>query len=208
MITGSCYGVVLNAAAERERLAAAFAEAPYLRAPEAPVVYIKPRTCFRFDGAPVAMPPELPEVEVAATIAVLFAKDCGPGTDPNEAIGAACLALDVGEPEASYYRPAIRQRCRDGFLPLGGFVGWTIGFADTTLTTRIDGAAVHQWSLRDLVRPVDRLVRDLASFMTLRSGDLLLVGLAGDAPRAKPGKQVEVDGEGFPPLTTRFELEL
>lgn len=205
MITGTAYGVVLNDLKEQERLAGAFDDAPYQAPPSAPVVYIKPRTCFATGGSHVPIPSELEEVTVSATIAFVFARDCGPGDDPATRLGGACLALDVSEPEASYYRPAIRQRCRDGFLPMGAVADWSEAFGTWEIVTELDGSEVHRWSSDRLVRPVERLIRDLADFMTFQSGDLLMIGLAGDAPRARSGQQVRVQCAGLPDLVTRLE---
>jgi 5-oxopent-3-ene-1,2,5-tricarboxylate decarboxylase/2-hydroxyhepta-2,4-diene-1,7-dioate isomerase len=200
MIAGAVYGVALN---DRQQLAAlgeALSQPPYARPPAAPVLYIKPRTCLSGFGAAVPLPPELSEVEAAPTLGLLLADDAG-------AIGAACLALDVCEPHASYYRPAIRQRCRDGFLPLGGFAPFDAALAGAPIVTRIDGALVHRWELTRLVRGVAQLLADIGGFMTLQAGDLLLVGLPGDAPRARAGQSLSVEMDGLPTLHTRFEPE-
>lgn len=196
MIAGTAYGVVLNDRAERAGLAVAFGEKPYGAPPVAPVVYIKPRTCFAFGGAPVPLPADLAEVNAAATIALLFGAS-GPV--------AAALALDVFEPHDSYYRPAIRQRCRDGFLPVGAFAGCAALTGE--IVTRVDGEIVHGWSLDRLVRDVPTLIADLSAFMTIGDGDVLLVGLAADAPRVKAMQRIEVRHPSLPALRTRIEPE-
>ncbi|EJL30770.1 2-keto-4-pentenoate hydratase/2-oxohepta-3-ene-1,7-dioic acid hydratase [Caulobacter sp. AP07] len=207
MIAGTVYGVVLNDAVERERLGEALAAAPYGAPPVAPVVYIKPRNCVSVGGAAVPTPGDAPRLTLAATLGLLFERDLV-GDDPaSAAIGGACLALDVFEPHDSYYRPAIRQRCRDGFLPVGGLATRP---ADPALeiVTLFDGQEVHRWSLSRLVRPVDQLIADLSAFMTFRAGDLLLVGVAGDAPQAQVGTQVTVRAAGLPSLATRLVAEV
>ncbi|MDB5461060.1 MAG: 5-oxopent-3-ene,2,5-tricarboxylate decarboxylase [Caulobacteraceae bacterium] len=202
MIAGTAYGVALNDRRQLERMSAAFAEAPYRAPPAAPVLYIKPRTSFGTGGAPVPLPADLEQIEAAATVGLLFARDLT-GAAPDEvraAVGAACLALDVSEPHDNYYRPAIRERCRDGFLPLGRFAALPQDLGE--IVTRIDGREVHRWSLDRLVRPLEALCAELSGFMTLRAGDLLLVGLPGDAPRARRGQSIAVRAEGLPALDT------
>lgn len=200
-IAGTIYGVILNDGPELSRLVPAFAEKPYQAPPRAPVVYIKPRACVRLADAGVPMPAEVDVLEAAPTLALLFARDAC-GVDKASAmacVGAACLALDVSIPQTDYYRPAIAQRCRDGFLPLGGFAAPT---RSAQIVTSVDGAEVHRWSTDRLVRAVPALIRDLAAFMTLRAGDLLLVGLPGDAPRVRAGQAVRVTADGLPTLST------
>ncbi len=205
MIAGAAYGVALN---DRNLLSShqqAFAEAPYKAPPKAPVLYIKTRNCLTTGGAPVLT--DLKAVQAAATIGVLFARDltrASPG-EVRAAIGAVCLALDVSEPSDSYYRPAIRQQCRDGFLPLGALTALPSTFED--IVTQIDGKEVHRWSLDRLVRPLETAASEISAFMTLQAGDLLLLGLAADAPTAQPGQTVTVSSRGLPVLTTAIVPE-
>ena len=193
MIGGTAYGVILNDRVEREQMGAAFASPPYNAPPVAPVLYIKPRNCFSFHGAPVALPDELDVVEIAPTVGLLF---------DERGIAATCLALDVSIPHRDYYRPAIAQRCRDSFLPIGAFIAPPVSFGEVEIITHIDGRVAHRWSLDRLARSAVTLIEDITAFMTLTPGDLLLVGLPADAPVARAGQQVEVSAIGFPPLKT------
>ncbi len=202
MIVGSVYGVVLNDREQNAGMMDAFGQKPYAAPPKAPVLYIKPHNTLRLDGAAVPVPGELPEVEAAATIALLFGDQLGVPV-------AAALALDVCEPHASYYRPAIRQRCRDGFLPMGSFVAYDlVALTKSEILTLIDGVQVHRWSLERLVRAIPDLIADVTAFMTLADGDVLLIGLAGDAPRARVGQRIEVRHAALPRLVTSFEQEV
>jgi len=202
MIAGTVYGVVLNDQLQRAALAEAFTQKPYAAPPRAPVLYIKPRNCWRFAGAAVPVPDDLAEVEVAATVALMFG-------DANSVPVAAALALEVCEPHASFYRPAIRQRCRDGFLPLGEFGAYDLaGLAAHPIVTLVDGVAAHSWSLARLVRDVPSLIAAVNDFMTLENGDVLLVGLPADAPRVAPGQGVRVAHRALPALQARFEREI
>lgn len=208
MISGTAYGVALNHKGEVLRLAPAFTEAPYKAPPIAPVVYIKTRNCFSAGGAPVPLPSDLGEVALGATLALLFGRDACrvDAEDALKAVDAACLAIDVREPLDSYYRPAIPQLCRDGFLPLGRF--GSLPALDAEVVTAIDGVEAQRWSLADLVRPVGQLIADLSSFMTLKAGDLLLVGTADNPPRAAAGQRIDVTMAGMAPLTVRIEKEI
>ncbi len=85
------------------------------------------------------MPAALNGVQAAATVGLLFAADltAAEPADVRAWVGAACLALDVSQPSDSFYRPAIMQQCRDGFLPLGGFAALPAAFGD--IVTELDG---------------------------------------------------------------------
>lgn len=206
MVTGTIYGVVLNDREELQRLGSFFHEDPYKAPPKAPVVYIKPRLCVTVGGAPVPLPEGEGELVVAATLALLIARNAQ-AVAPADAwgcVGATSLALDVSLPAASYYRPAIAQRCRDGFLPLGRASAPVLPHE---IMTFVDGQEVHRWSLSRLARSAEQLIADLSAFMTLRAGDLLLIGLAGDAPHVRAGQRIRVEAEGLAPIETRVEAE-
>ena len=198
MIGGTAYGVALN---DREQVAAlgdALGEKPYGTPPVAPILYIKPRNCFAASGSAVPLPGDVAEVAVGATIAIERAL-AGPPV--------ARLAIDLFVPHASFYRPAIAERCRDGFLPLGPATALPAGLASIEIVTHIGGAERHRWSLSRLVRDPAALEREIATFMTLAPGDLLLCGIAGDAPTARAGDTIEVTAEGFAPLAVSLVAE-
>lgn len=200
-IPGHIYGVVLNDKAELEALAPQFDARPYAAPPKAPVVYMKPRAAIA--RGPVAVHPG-ETLSAAPTIALLFARDaarCSTGT-ALDCVGAACLAIDLSLPQASYYRPAVGQKNRDGFLALGD---WAPPRLPDTIETLADGRAAHSWQLGRLLRDPATLIADLSSFMTLRAGDVLLVGLPGDAPQVSAGQALTVSAPGLPSLHASLE---
>lgn len=193
MIAGTIYGIALNSHQEREALSHAFAEPRYAAAPVAPVVFIKPRTCVRLDGGAVPVPEQLDQVAVASSVALLFG-----GADSRPV--AAALALDLSEVGAGYYRPAIRQKCRDGFLPLGRFVPIERWNRDAAVTCLVDGKERDRWTLQDLYLGIDELIATLSRFMTLMAGDVLLIAGGADQPSAARGSRIEGRLDGLPPV--------
>ena len=120
-------------------------------------------------------------------------------------------AIDVCEPHDSYYRPAIRQRCRDGFLPIGPRVVPAAAITDPDaleITVSVNGAPAARWSTADLVRPLASLIADITAFMTLTEGDLLLVGLDPNPARAGVGDRVTARIDGIGDLTVTLEGEI
>lgn len=202
MIGGTIYGTVLNDAREREQLAGAFNAPPYRAPPAAPVLYIKPRGCLAPSGGQLE-PEGLPEITAAATIGLIFARDTV-GVSARRAldnVAEAALVLDLAEPRANYYRPAVRQRCRDGFLRSGTAIPFHPRLLDGEILTQVDGVDAHRWSAAQLVRDPAHLIADISTFMTLAAGDMLLIGLAHDAPRIRPGQRAEAMASGFAPVS-------
>ena len=108
---------------------------------------------------------------------------------------------DVSEPHAGVFRPAIRQRCRDGFCPIGP---WVIARHEVAtpdalaLRVYVNGELRAARSTADLLRPIAQLIAEVSEFMTLSPGDVVLAGGADGAPRARVGDRVriEIDGVG------------
>ena len=59
--------------------------------------------------------------------------------------------------------------------------------------TGLDGRLVQQTSTAGMQRPVARLIADVSAFMTLAAGDLLMLGVAAGAPRARAGQRVRIE---------------
>lgn len=199
---GTIYGVALNDTVENAMRSEAFNQPPYRRPPQSPVVYIKPRTCLSSGRALIGS--DVQQVVAASTVALLFSRDVTSivAGEAMRYVGAMSLALDLAVPTDSYHRPPVRARGRDGYLPLGDFVSTDL---PNEIETWVDDELVHRWSLDRLIRSVPVLIADLSSFMTLRSGDILLVGIPGDAPRVAPGRSVCVRAGGMPRLDVLLE---
>jgi 5-oxopent-3-ene-1,2,5-tricarboxylate decarboxylase / 2-hydroxyhepta-2,4-diene-1,7-dioate isomerase len=104
---------------------------------------------------------------------------------------------DVSIPHQSYYRPAIRQRCRDGFCVIGSEVTHR---QPREIRISINGELRCRANIDDLVRPIDRLIAEITEFLTLQPGDIVLVGEPHDAPRAQAGDRVRVEIDELPAI--------
>jgi 5-oxopent-3-ene-1,2,5-tricarboxylate decarboxylase/2-hydroxyhepta-2,4-diene-1,7-dioate isomerase len=207
--TGLVYGVILNDGATLAALASALDRAPYNAAPKAPVLYIKPWNTHAGHGASVTLPAGATEVEVLGTLAVVIGTQA---TRLAEGEALSCVrgytvAADLGLPQASYYRPPIREKCFDGSCPLGPWVvARELVPEPSALEVRVSvgGTLRQQRSLRDLVRPLPRLIADVTAFLTLYPGDVLLVGVPHEGPRARAGDTVAVEIAGVGTLACRI----
>lgn len=195
-VSGTVYGVILNDAASVQKIGS-LAEAPYKGAPKAPALYIKPANTRAACGAAVNLPGDAKTVEVAATIGLVMGRAAGRLTAENalDAVAGIVLAADLSLPHASYYRPAIREKCFDGSLPLSS-VKPLVDLGQLVLNTEIDGKLVESRSLAGLIRQPAQLLADVTEFMSLRQGDVLLVGVSYQAPQAAAGSQVKISAEG------------
>jgi 5-oxopent-3-ene-1,2,5-tricarboxylate decarboxylase/2-hydroxyhepta-2,4-diene-1,7-dioate isomerase len=185
--TGTVYGTLLNFRGEWEALGTRMHEAPYKAPPQAPVLYIKPANTFSADGAAIALPAGVEEVEVGATVGMVMR---GPGD-----VAGYVLLNDLCIPHESLFRPPVKFRCLDGFLGIGARVRARNEAGDPAifkLEVRINGELRQTVRFADLVRPAEKLLADVSEFMTLGEGDILMLGCDTGRPRARAGDVVEI----------------
>lgn len=211
-VDGAVYGVILNLRQQVEALGDALSQPPYGAPPRAPVLYIKPPNTYLPGGGEVPVPPGVESLEMGATLAVVIGRTATRVAEAValEHVAGYAVAIDVCLPHASLHRPAIRQRCRDRFLPIGPVVptAAVAGLNPLTVSLRVNGNETSRFSTADLVRPIPRLIADVTEFMTLYAGDVLLVGLPPDGPQAKVGDEVEAEVAGVGTLACTLVREI
>ena len=203
-LSGVVYGCLLNHAPALAALGNAVNLPPYKAPPRAPVLYIKPRNTLAADGDAVVVPADAAALQLGAALGLVIGRTaCRINeADALDHVAGAVIVNDLSVPHASFYRPSVRFKARDGFCPLGPKV---VALADLpnsvdALTVRVyvDGALVQQTHTGDRIRSAARLLADVSEFMTLSPGDILMLGVSADAPLARAGQQVaiEIDGLG------------
>ena len=201
--TGTVYGTLLNFRGELAALGAKMSEAPYQAPPKAPVLYIKTANTWSADGADIAVPARVPQVEVGATIAMVMQA-------PGQLAGYV-LMNDLSVPHASLLRPPVKFKCLDGFLGVGGKLLPADVAGDPSrfrLEVRIDGQLRQTVDFSNLVRDARQLLADVGEFMTLRAGDVLMLGCDVGRPLAKVGERIEVRADGLGTLSNRLVAEV
>lgn len=198
-VSGTVYGVILNDRDSLARMGSALEDAPYKAAPKSVVMYIKPANTVVASCASVTLPAGEQRVEIGATLGIVLARDVAKlsADQAADAIAGYRIVADLSLPHSSYYRPAIREKCFDGACPIGTRLISAAELGDLsacTLNTWVDGVHVQSRGFADLVRDVPTLLSEVSSFMTLRAGDTLLVGVTWQAAQAAVGAQVRVEG--------------
>ncbi|MBS0613366.1 MAG: fumarylacetoacetate hydrolase family protein [Proteobacteria bacterium] len=210
-LSGTVYGTLLNQRSALVALGDAVNQKPYLKPPRAPILYVKPRNTLAGEGHAVPVPADSPELEVGATLGVVIGRPvCRVSeTQALDTVAGYLIVNDVSVPHASYYRPSIRQKARDGFCPLGAATARESVGDPGALGIRVfvDGKLAASASTADLLRSVPRLLADVSEFMTLSPGDVLAVGVAAPAPRVRAGAQVRIEIDKLGALNNRFVAE-
>ncbi len=198
---GTVYGTALNFKDVLEGLGAALQAPPYQAPPRAPILYIKPRNTRIGYGVPVPLPPGEAAVAVGGTLGLVFGRSVRNATagDALQSLAGYTVVNDVHLPHTSFYRPALKQQCRDGFCPMGPWIVERDQVDDPdALRIRIFINAVLQLETNTaaLVRSIPRLIADVSAFMALAAGDVLLIGLPAQLPLARAGDRMAVEIEG------------
>ncbi|MDP3204776.1 MAG: fumarylacetoacetate hydrolase family protein [Hydrogenophaga sp.] len=207
MPEGTVYGTLMNFHREHALWAPRMSGAPYKAPPQAPVLYIKTANTFTAAGQSIALPVGQP-VAVAATLGLVMG-DTG--------VAGAVLFNDLAIVHESYYRPPVKFQCVDGFLGIGPEcvplqrLGGLDGLNGLQMELRINGVHRQTTALAELVRDAATLLADVNEFMTLRLGDVLMLGSDclpdGSRPLVHAGDTVEISATGFKPAVHSFVAE-
>lgn len=199
MARGTVYGTLMNFKGELDALGAKMNEAPYNAPPKAPVLYVKPANTWSENNAAIAVPGE---VEVGATVAMVM-------KSAHEVAGYV-LMNDLSLPQDSFYRPPVKLNCLDGFLGIGARMRSRNEAGDPAvfkLEVRINGELKQTVRFSQLVRSAEQLLAEVSAFMTLGTGDMLMLGVDAGRPRAKAGDRIDISMPALGTLTNTLVAE-
>lgn len=197
-VSGTVYGTLLNYKGALAAMEEVVNADPYKEAPKAPILYIKPANTIIGYGQPIPMPIDIQQLEVGAALGVVIGKKAVQVSQEEamQYVAGYTIVNDVSIPHKSVYRPAISQKCRDGFCPVGPWVIERDAVANPDLLTvrvYINGELRQENTTANLIRSVSQLIADVTEFMTLNEGDTLLVGIPENAPLVKIGDHVWIE---------------
>ena len=211
-LSGVVYGTLMNDSAALAALGDAVHQAPYKAPPKAPVLYVKPRNTLAGTGAAVVVPVEAGEFEIGASLGLVIGRTACRLTE-GDAIAhlAGCtLVADLSVPHDSFYRPSIRFKARDGSCLIGPRVTRCDALApldEVALAVSLDGQVVHTARTAGMQRSVAQLLAAVTDFMTLRPGDIVMLGVAAGAPRGRVGQRFAIEAAGIGRLEGRLVTE-
>ncbi|MFN0181245.1 MAG: fumarylacetoacetate hydrolase family protein [Gemmatimonadales bacterium] len=194
------YAADLNRKATLVALGDALHRPPYQTPPGAAVLHLKPANTWSESGAPIRCPDGVPALRMGGGVGLVIGRRASrvPADRALEWVRGLAVVNDVAVPYQSHYRPAIKERCRDGFCPIGPEVALAPGVDPASLVVRIEiNGAVERDERPDYVRGAAALLADLTAFLTLDAGDIVLLGEPAEPPLARPGDTVRVIVEGL-----------
>jgi len=207
---GTIYGVALNDRRLLGERLDEFQQPPYQKPPQKPVLFIKTPNTLNRDGGQVAQP-RGGRLQPGPTLGVVIGRDASrvKAADALGHIAGYVIGNEFSLPEDSYYRPAVKAKCRDGFCSLGALVAVADVPDPGQLGIRllVNGELRQTGSTADWVRPLPQLIEDITEFMTLYAGDVLLTGTPPGRVDVVPGDTVVVEIDGLGQLTNSIVAE-
>ena len=119
--------------------------------------------------------------------------------------GYTCLndvtARDIQKSDSQW----TRGKGFDTFCPIGPIVVTNLPALtrNISLITRLNGEIKQRGETRDLIFPIDHLIRYISQTMTLEPGDLIATGTPAGVGPMQAGDIVEVEIDGLAKLTSR-----
>ncbi|MDW5416664.1 fumarylacetoacetate hydrolase family protein [Iodobacter sp. CM08] len=210
-ISGTVYGVALNHRSLTNSLATAFINEPYKAAPVAPVLFIKTSNTHIGHGAAIPFPNGAACIQAGGALGVVIGRPTRKVSVASalDYIEGYTVVNEVSLPEVSFYRPAIKAKCRDGFCPIGPWIVPATGInpANLCIETRVNGELRETSHTADLIRNVAELISELSQFMTLEAGDLLIAGTPLRSVNLQIGDVVSVRIDGIGTLENTVMAE-
>ena len=118
--TGTLFGIALNYQGLLHSRLDEFNQPPYQKPPQKPVLFIKTPNTRSVDGQAVIAPTG-ERLQPGPALGVVIGKTASRVAEQDALAHVAGYVIvnEFSLPEDSYYRPAVKAKCRDGFCALG-----------------------------------------------------------------------------------------
>ena len=209
---GTLFGVALNYQGLLQDHLQSFTQPPYQKPPVKPVLFIKTPNTRNTDGQPVVYPKGVERLQPGPALGVVIGTSASRVSLENamQHVAGYTIVNEFSLPEDSYYRPAVKAKCRDGFCPLGPELVPADQVGDPhalSLKLFVNGELVQENSTANFVRSIPQLIVELSEFMTLHAGDVLITGTPEGRVDVQPGDRIEVDISGLGRLSNTIVAE-
>jgi 5-oxopent-3-ene-1,2,5-tricarboxylate decarboxylase/2-hydroxyhepta-2,4-diene-1,7-dioate isomerase len=210
--TGTLFGVALNYQGLLRSHLESFTQPPYQQPPVKPVLFIKTPNTRNVHGGAVVFPKGVERLQPGPALGVVIGKNASRVSvqDALAYVAGYTIVNEFSLPEDSYYRPAVKAKCRDGFCAFGPELVPAAQVRDPhdlELKMWVNGELLQRNSTANFVRGIPQLIAELSEFMTLHEGDVLITGTPEGRVDVKPGDRIEVEISGLGRLTNHIVAE-
>ena len=210
--SGTLFGIALNYKGLLDSRLGEFQHPPYQKPPVKPVLFIKTPNTRNQHSGPVVFPASVERLQPGPALGVVIGKIASrvSEADAMSHVAGYTIVNEFSLPEDSYYRPAVKAKCRDGFCPIGPALIEASQVPDPnvlTLRLYVNGEVRQENTTANWVRTIPQLIAELSEFMTLNEGDVLITGTPEGRVDVKPGDLVEVEITGLGKLANTVIAE-
>ncbi len=174
--------------------------------PKEPLLFLKTPSSLIAHKQPIRIPSISQRVDFEGELAIVIGKRCskiGSDEDVRPYIRGYTIVNDVTARDLQKSDGQwSRAKGFDTFCPAGPFVTDEIDpNAGIQVQTRLNGAIRQDGNTRDLIFPIDFLLRHITAAITLYPGDLIPTGTPSGVAPMQPGDTVEVSIQGIATLS-------
>lgn len=174
--------------------------------PKEPLLFLKAPSAVIGPGDSIRIPEESKRVDFEGELAVVIGRTAsriGPDEDVKSYIRGYTIVNDVTARDLQKSDGQwSRAKGFDTFCPMGPLVTEEIDpEAGISVETRLNGEVKQHGNTRDLIFPMDVLLRYITAAMTLLPGDVIPTGTPAGVAPMQPGDRVEVTIDGIGTLT-------
>jgi 5-oxopent-3-ene-1,2,5-tricarboxylate decarboxylase / 2-hydroxyhepta-2,4-diene-1,7-dioate isomerase len=209
-IDGNIFGVVLNYTCLYEKRLSQFHDKPYLREPLHAVLFIKtPNT--RNSSGHVVIKKKGEILQAGPTVGIIIGKYTSrvAEKDALSHIAGFVAVNELSLPEDSYYRPAIKAKCQDGFCVLGTplSIENISNINDLKLRVYVNGKLKQQGSTENWIRSPAQIIEEISAYMPLDEGDIILTGTPYGRVDLNAEDEVRVEVDQLGSVTSTIQEE-
>jgi 5-oxopent-3-ene-1,2,5-tricarboxylate decarboxylase/2-hydroxyhepta-2,4-diene-1,7-dioate isomerase len=207
---GNIFGIALNYKCLYEKLQAQFNEKPYVNEPKKPVLFIKTPNTRNQSGNPVVKQKD-DILQAGPALGIVIGKSTSRVSE-NDALAHVAGFVTVNElslPEDSYYRPAIKAKCQDGFCVLGTPVAAdaVTDLNNLTLRVYVNGELKQEGTTANWIRTPAQIIEEISEYMPLNEGDIILTGTPYGRVDVQAGDEVRVEIDQLGSVTNTIQEE-
>jgi 2-keto-4-pentenoate hydratase/2-oxohepta-3-ene-1,7-dioic acid hydratase in catechol pathway len=169
------------------------------KAPEYPLVFLKPPSAIINPGDNIVHPAVSERVDYEAELGVIIGRTAAKVTEAeamNYAFGFTCAndvtARDLQKKDGQW----SRAKGFDTFCPVGPWIVTDLGWQDVLVEAVHNGSVTQAGRTSQMIFKIPFLVSYISHIMTLYPGDLICTGTPSGIQPMKPGDTIEVRIEG------------
>jgi len=181
---------------------------------EDPIIFLKPNNTLIGHLENIIYPKGAKFVHYEGELAVVIGSKCK-YVKENEALNYVLgytIANDVTARDfiSNFFRPPIKAKGFDTFLPLGPFIVTRDEIDDETefeITTKVNGDVKQKGNTKTFIHSIPKVIAFLSSFMTLYPGDVILMGTPRGISPLKANDLIEITIDKIGTLANRIVEE-